>query len=76
MAFHVLERDRAGGRYLAEILGEAVEKIGHCGRCRTLSEREICHQCTNPNRDDAQLCVVETPAEVIAIEQAIDYRGR
>ncbi|HEC15654.1 MAG TPA: recombination protein RecR [Sedimenticola sp.] len=76
MAFHVLERDRSGGRHLAEVLAEAVEKIGHCGRCRTLSESGICRQCANPNRDDAQLCVVETPAEMLAIEQAIDYRGR
>jgi recombination protein RecR len=76
MAFYLLERDRAGGRCLAEILADAMERIGHCSRCRTLSETELCALCANPNRDDAQLCVVETPSEVMAIEQAIDYRGR
>ncbi|VAX07982.1 Recombination protein RecR [hydrothermal vent metagenome] len=76
MAFHVLERDRSGGSDLAHVLAEAVEKIGHCNRCRTLSETDICHQCANTKRDDTQLCVVETPAEAMAIEQAIDYRGR
>lgn len=76
MAFHLLERDRAGGRHLAEILAEAMEKIGHCSRCRTLSETELCSLCANPNRDDGLLCIVETPAELMVIEQAIDYRGR
>lgn len=76
MAFHLLERERAGGRHLAEILSEAMERIGHCHRCRTLSETELCVLCANPKRDDTQLCVVETPSEVMAIEQAIDYHGR
>jgi len=76
MAFHLLERDRAGGRHLAEIMAEAMEKIGHCSRCRTLSETELCSLCANPNRDDGLLCIVETPAELMVIEQAIDYRGR
>jgi recombination protein RecR len=76
MAFHLLERDRPGGRHLAEIMAEAMDKIGHCGRCRTLSETELCSLCANSNRDDSLLCVVETPAEMMVIEQAIDYRGR
>jgi len=76
MAFHVLERNRSGGQHLAQTLAEAVEKIGHCKRCRTLSENDICHQCSNIKRNDDLLCVVETPAELMAIEQAIDYRGR
>jgi len=75
MAFHLLERDRPGAQHLADMLVSAVDKVGHCSRCRTLSESEICHHCANPRRDDSQLCVVETPAEVLAIEQAIDYRG-
>jgi recombination protein RecR len=61
---------------LAATLAEAMERIGHCSRCRTLSESEICTLCANTNRDDGLLCVVETPAEALAIEQAIDYRGR
>ena len=76
MAFHLLERDRSGGRHLSEIMAEAMEKIGHCSRCRTLSETELCTLCANPNRDDGLLCIVETPAELMVIEQAIDYRGR
>jgi recombination protein RecR len=76
MAFHVLERDREGGRRLAAVLADAVERIGHCQRCRTLTERTLCELCASPRRDDAQLCVVETPVDVLAIEQATDYRGR
>ena len=76
MAFHLLERDREGGRRLAAVLGEAMERVGHCRRCRTLSDREVCTLCATPNRDDALLCVVETPAEVLAIEQATGYKGR
>jgi recombination protein RecR len=76
MAFHLLERDREGGIKLADVLREAMEKIGHCESCRTLSETAICPLCSNPNRDDSTLCVVETPAEMMAVEQATDYRGR
>ena len=76
MAFHLLERDRDGGRRLAVVLQEAMERIGHCNSCRTLSESETCAQCANPNRDDSLLCIVETPAELMLIEQATDYRGR
>lgn len=76
MAFYLLERDREGGRNLSRMLAESMEKIGNCNRCRTLSEAETCSICANKNRDDAMLCVVETPAELMVIEQAIDYRGR
>lgn len=76
MAFYLLERDREGGRLLSRVLGEAMERIGHCSRCRTLSETDICSLCNNPRRDDSQVCVVETPADVVAIEQATDFHGR
>ncbi|WP_457667607.1 recombination mediator RecR [Thiolapillus sp.] len=76
MAFHLLERDREGGRKLSGVLLQAVEDIGHCRRCRTLTEDELCGLCANEQRNDAQLCVVETPADVLAIEQATDYGGR
>ena len=76
MAFHVLERDRAGARRLAEKLAAAAERIGHCARCRTFSEETICALCANPGRDAALLCVVETPADQLAIEQATGFRGR
>ncbi len=75
MAFHILERDREGGRRLSAVLSEAVERIGHCSRCRTLTEHELCRLCANPKREAQQLCVVENPTDVMALEQATDYRG-
>ena len=75
MAYHLLERDRDGARHLARVLTEAMDRIGHCSRCRTLSETEICSLCANPQRDTSQLCIVETPADQAISEQAIDYRG-
>ncbi len=76
MAHHLLERDRERGRRLAETLAEALQRIGPCTRCRTLTEHEVCDLCANPNRDDELLCVVESPGDVRVIEQAVDYRGR
>lgn len=75
MAFHLLERDRDGARSLASALNEAAEKIGHCNSCRTLSETDICTICANSGRNRALLCVVESPADVIAIEQSTGFRG-
>ena len=75
MAYHVLERARDGGRRLSEVLAEAVEKVGHCGRCRDFSETAVCPTCGSAARDAHQLCVVETPADRLAIEQATGYRG-
>ncbi len=75
MAYHVLERERAGGRQLAQVLAEAVERIGHCVRCRDFSETDVCAVCSSSSRDADQLCVVETPADRLAIEQATGYRG-
>ena len=75
MAFHLLERDRTGALNLADRLREAAERIGHCRICRTLTENEVCRICANPARDRHLLCVVETPADVLAIEQATGYRG-
>jgi recombination protein RecR len=76
MAFHLLQRDRQGGLALAEALLAAVGQIGHCSECRTLTEGELCEVCANPNRDLTQLCVVETPAEVFAIDQSTGFKGR
>ncbi len=75
MAFHVLERDRAGAKKLADRLAAAVERIGNCSRCRTFSEDAICVLCANPQRDAHTLCVVETPVDQLAVEQATGYRG-
>ncbi|MCH4565178.1 MULTISPECIES: recombination mediator RecR [Halomonas] len=76
MAMHLLERDRDGGRRLAEVLGVALEEVGYCRRCRTLTEEAVCTLCESPRRDDSVLCVVESPADQLAIEEAGGYRGR
>jgi len=75
MAFHLLEHDRQGATRLAHSLVQACERIGHCKNCRTLSESEICSICANPKRDRSLLCVVETPSDIRAIEQATGYNG-
>jgi len=75
MAYHVLERDRAGGQRLADALAVAVEKIGQCVRCRDFSETEVCTTCASASRDAHLLCTVESPADRLAIEQATGYRG-
>ena len=76
MAFHLLERDPEGAKELSSALTEAVEKIGHCSMCRTLSETALCEICHSPSRDDASLCVVETPADIFAIEHTAEFRGK
>ncbi|WP_416137347.1 recombination mediator RecR [Halomonas sp. HK25] len=76
MAMHLLERDRDGGRRLAAVLDEAITRVGYCRRCRTLTEEEVCGLCESARRDDALLCVVESPADQLAIEDAGGYRGR
>ncbi|MBL1277887.1 MAG: recombination protein RecR [Ectothiorhodospiraceae bacterium] len=76
MAFYLLERDRQGAEQLAHSLLMAVEQVGHCSQCRTLSETDICPLCANSGREYNMLCVVESPADVRAIEQATSYRGR
>ncbi|MGK2943030.1 MAG: recombination mediator RecR [Immundisolibacter sp.] len=75
MAFHLLVRDRDGGRRLAQVLIEAMDRIGRCQLCRNLTEQEICAVCSSPQRDRALLCVVESPADVQAIDQAAGYQG-
>lgn len=75
IAFHLLERDRDGARSLSGALADAAERIGHCGRCRMLTEDELCSICAANGRDTSQLCVVETPADVMAVDDATGYRG-
>ena len=77
MAFHLLERNRVGGSKLALVLEQAMDKIGHCEQCRTFTEQPICDICLNPKRELVkQLCIVESPADVIAIEQTGDFKGK
>jgi len=75
MAFHLLERERDAGLALAKALETAIDRVGHCNACRTLSETALCSICNNANRDATLLCIVETPTDVIAIEQTGSYRG-
>jgi recombination protein RecR len=75
MAFHLLEYNRDGGRQLAEALSMAMEQVGNCSECRTLSEQTVCSLCSNDQRDRSLLCVVETPADVQALEQSTGYQG-
>lgn len=76
MTFYLLQRDRQGGLHLARSLTQAMDRVGHCKRCRTLSEKAICAICDNPKRDSSQLCVVESPADMAAIEHGTGYGGQ
>jgi len=76
MAFHLLERNRDGGREIAASVAAAIDKLGHCRRCRMFAEGELCPVCASSSRDATLLCVVESPADVVAIEQTASYRGR
>jgi len=76
MAFHLLQDGRAGAGALATALGAALQNVGRCQRCRMLTEGEICAICASGHRDPALVCVVESPADVVAIEQSGGYRGR
>lgn len=76
LAFRLMQDGRGSARELALSLQHALESIGRCRRCRMLAEGELCPLCASPARDEAQLCVVESPADVIAVENSGAYRGR
>lgn len=76
MALQLLEKNREGAFKLAEAVNEAATKVGKCQQCRTLTEHDLCDICSDPSRSDSQLCVVENPADLFAIEQAGGYRGK
>jgi recombination protein RecR len=75
MAFHLLEKDRKGGAALADSLQKALDGVGRCQRCRMFADAELCPICASPARDRSLLCIVESPADVAAIEQSGSYRG-
>ena len=75
MAFHLLERNREAGLELARVIEEAVTAVGRCESCRTLSEQTLCRTCASPRRDSRTLCVVETPADMAAIDASTGYQG-
>ena len=76
MAFHLLERDPDGAGRLSAALAEAVAGIGKCERCRMFSEEPVCPVCRDASRDASQLCIVEMPADVMAVEDHTGFRGR
>lgn len=77
MVFTLLQRDRSGGMRLAQALTRAMSEIGHCADCRTFTEQEVCNICSNPRRqENGQICVVESPADIYAIEQTGQFSGR
>ncbi len=75
LALYLLEKDKAGAAALVSTLSEALEKVGRCQQCRNLTETTLCPICDDTKRNDEQLCVVETPAELLAIEQT-GFKGR
>lgn len=75
MALHLLEKNRAGASRLAAAIDSAVEHVHRCGKCRNLTENDLCVICANPRRDQGVVCVVETPADLFAIEQSGSYQG-
>lgn len=75
MAFQLLERGREQGSHLAKTLQTAMQEIKHCLNCRTFSETDYCRLCQSPHRDPALLCIVESPADIVAVEQMGTYRG-
>ena len=75
-ALHLLQHNRSGARALAAALAEAAEHVQRCRSCRTLSETALCAICANPKRDAATLCVVESPSDIVAIEEAGGFSGR
>lgn len=75
MALHLLEREREGGRKLSKALADAIEHVGNCQLCRTFTEENLCRICASNSRNKKQYCVVESPADVFAIEQSGSYKG-
>jgi len=75
MAYHLLQYDRPGAERLASALGHALRSVRRCARCNNFSEDEVCGLCSSPRRDAGLLCVVETPADLVVMEQTLAYQG-
>lgn len=76
MALHLLEREREGAVVLSKALVAALEGVMHCQQCRNYADTEICSLCENPQREQETLCVVETPADVMALEASSSFKGQ
>ena len=75
MAYHLLQRDTTGAERLSTALSGALGRIRHCARCNTFTEAEICSLCASPRRDASLLCVVESPGDLLMMEQTQSYPG-
>lgn len=75
MAYHLLQHDRAGAQRLGEALRNALQVVRRCARCNNFSETEVCALCSSPRRDAGLLCIVETPADLVVMEQTLAYQG-
>ncbi len=75
MAFHLLQQDRNGAVQLANTLIQAVDNIGHCQVCRTLTDQDVCEICSQSSRDGSSLCIVESPADVWVVDRAAAFKG-
>ncbi len=76
MAYYILERNKQGGTQLAHALLNAIQNVGHCKECRTLTEEEVCSLCASVQRQSSQLCVVESPSDISVIEQSGVFKGK
>jgi recombination protein RecR len=76
MAFYLLEKNREGGLNLAKLISTSVDKIRNCSNCRNLTEDTVCEICRDERRDKKIICVVESPADVIAIEKSGSFKGK
>jgi recombination protein RecR len=75
MAYHLMQHDRDGAAMLGRALSQAVERVHHCVKCNTFTELDVCETCLDSERDASLLCVVETPADQLMIEQTLTYKG-
>lgn len=76
MAFHLLQNEPEGGEYLADSIQQAMERVQHCCTCQMFTESRLCEICSNPQRDDSRVCIVESPVDVMAVEQNTQFAGR
>lgn len=76
MAFHLLQKNKEGGKLLSSALAEAIEKVGYCKSCRTLTEHDYCEICEDETRNSQELCIVESPSDIPIIEQSGIFKGR
>lgn len=76
MALHLLERDQQAARRIAQTINQALDTVRHCQQCRNFSDTETCDICADEGREQSTICVVETPADVLAVESSAAYRGR